>query len=497
MKHFALFFLLPLIFGPSAFAADGNGYISKYEKLLGTPPPCDVVIRSASDANWSRLNDAATRVICLAPGDYRSRGVLSLTAGGRQGAERWLRYYSEGGSASHPVRQSSGERALVSGVHFNGGSWWIVQGITIDRGGAVDAAIQFSDGANADNNIVDRVLAENAAFDLVVIFSSSDNNTVQNSVIRNCVATNNQDWPAIGLFGGPQNSRLVNNEAYGCTKAFYISEHSVPGTILENNDLYIDRTQYTDCNGHYNGIGPCAAAEIVIGTKNGGTQSNPVQILHNRIWGGRASDTSICCGSGAGGDAVAFSNNLNDASAGTKYVLFHNNIVMDSQNGVNDWWDYTGNISVIGNIIADIHKFSSRFASSAFSANFLSRNEWYLNTVVNSDSWFVFGGGRDNDIRCNVVVNSGPSIGSPDGGTTISHNAFYNSPAQGANALVRASANESGSGEYCFKRKLLTGPEEVCIPYVKPTQSSPHFQACEATLGSRQGVGINDDYPMF
>ena len=47
-------------------------------------------------------------------------------------------------------------------------------------------------------------------------------------------------------------------------------------------------------------------------------------------------------------------------------------------------------------------------------------------------------------------------------------------------------------GEFCFWRKLLTAPERVCIPNVVPSADSPHVDACDPSIGSRTGIGVDD-----
>jgi hypothetical protein len=476
----------------AAFAADRNAYTAQYERAIPTEPSCSVVIRSTDDPNWSRLNDSGTRVICLEPGDYTGRGVIDLTASGTPGNERWLRYSASGDTGAHPFKQTSSQRATIAGLRFRGANYWIVRRVSINGGGGGNIGLEFSESANSDNNIVDSVLAENAHATMAAVFYSNDFNTIQNSVLRNCLATPDQDWPAIGFFGGPIGTRIVNNETYNCTKGFYISEHVAAGTIVENNDMYVSPEQYTDCNGHYNGTGPCAAAEIVVGLKAGGSADNPVSIVHNRFWGARSTDLSnICCGSGAQGDVVHFSNALNNPSAGARYVLLKNNIVMDGQSGIGDYWDFTRNNSIIGNIVYNIKQHYAANPSHALSATFMSNTQYYLNTLIDTNTWFEFGGGQNNDVRCNVMINSGPQTGSAASGTQVDSNVFYNSRSYttGSSNIVITDANAANSNDYCFYRKLQTGAEQVCIPRARPTSASPHYKACDPNIGSRPGIG--------
>lgn len=495
MKYFLA---TAMLFGAAqTFAADHNGYTAQYERNIGAPPACDVFINSSSDPDWAKINDSSARVICFEPGDYSAKGVITLTANGANGRERWLRYFNRSDNGTHPVKQNASDRAVIGGLKFNGGDYWIIHRLTISGRGQSYSPVDFPE-TNSDNNVLDSVLAENARYNIVTIFPSNDYNTIQNSVLRRCLATPDQDWSGIGLFGGPTNTRVVNNEVYECTKGFYISEHAAPGTIVENNDMYIAKSQYTDCRGNYTTTGICAAAEIVIGMKAGGSRDNPIRIIQNRLWGARVSDQSnICCGSGTGGDVVHFSNALSNPATGTRYVLFQNNVVMDAQNGIGDWWDYTSNNSIVGNIIYDIRKMHPSHAGHALSSNFLSNTEYYLNTIIDAHTWFEFGGGRNSEVRCNVVINSGVRTGGPASGMQVDGNAFYNTPffttGSATNNINHVTVAAARHTEYCFKRRLLTGPEDVCIPNARPTTASPHYQACSSATGTRAELGINND----
>ena len=86
--------------------------------------------------------------------------------------------------------------------------------------------------------------------------------------------------------------------------------------------------------------------------KDNSTQANPARIIHNRMWGGRRSDVTICCdGGGTAGGAVGIGGGETTAD----WHLFMNNIVMDSAGGLgfnthNPDGDGTDNNSIIGNI---------------------------------------------------------------------------------------------------------------------------------------------------
>jgi hypothetical protein len=498
---FLILAILPLVISVAAKAADQNGYTANYEKRIGTPPPCSITISSAKDSNWEKLNDPSVRVICLRRGDYTSRGTIKLTASGTSGDERWLRLQSSD-DQRRPINQSLDEQAKIKRLVFEGANYWVIHRIVIDGSGASHSPlIELMSNAGSTNNIIDSVLAENSPQNIVVIKHTNNGNTVQNSVLRRCKANPSYDFSGVALMGGPTNTRIVNNEIYECQKAVYISEHRAEGTVIENNDLYFTTNQYTDCKGHFNRKGPCSASEVLIGTKNGGTSTNPVRIIQNRLWGARRSDTSVCCASGSHGKLISLSSNGRQADPdrhGAKYTLVQNNILMDAQIGLDGYWAGIRNNSVIGNLFYRIRAFYPTVSHAiGTEGGYTVSSEYYLNTIIDSDIWFDFGGSPENDVRCNVVINGGEKRGKPGSNTQVVQNAFYNteafSTASTTTDIEYSNAADANSLKFCFKRKLLTGPEQICIPYAKPiAQQTPHMKGCDSNLGARRNIGVSD-----
>ena len=268
---------------------------------------------------------------------------------------------------------------------------------------------------------------------------------------------------------------------------------------MEINDLNVTRDQYTDCRGDFNGTGPCSAKEDIFGQKAGGSQFEPELIMHNRAWGARKSDQNFTL---AGSDGWAFTlagtplGAEHNSQTGTKYALVKNNIAMDSQGAFGDYWTELHHHSYVGNIAYDIQPYHSTTPSYSFSTNFINNSEFYLNTIIGLDNWFNFGGGTPTDVKCNVILESGFGGNYTGSQDQVSYNAFYKTPsfstASPNEDIVLGSATQSSNTEYCFYRKLLTNPEQVCIPYAKTTTASPHYSQCSAGAGQRAGIGIND-----
>lgn len=516
-KYFASLVLF-LVAWPS-FAADQNGYTAQYECRAGGPncnvdvaayvtAACAQTITTADSLSTieSKLNSGPSP-ICIQNGNYISKGVINITADGTAGARRVLRYTRAGDNGDKPWNQATTDKARIFGLRLNRASYWIVHRITVDgngKDGNSTPMIEFvedSSPGDSDNNILDSILAENAGFNMVTIGAGNDDNTIQNSVLRNCISNSTNDWNGIGIFGGPQNNRIVNNEIYKCTHSFYVAELGARGTIVENNDLYIDPSQYTDCKGNFTPTGNCAAAEDIIGMKSAGSAANPMKMFHNRVWGARKGDPSgLFSAAGSDGFLAVFANAPELPIGGASYILFSNNILMDGQLGVGDYWPNVSHNSIVGNIIYKIKPYHSATPSYAFSTNFQSNTEWYLNTVIDANSWFSFGGGTSNDMRCNVLINSGAAGSTADTGTQVNFNAFYNTKPYttenpGTN-VIYATAADAKHVDYCFWRKLQTGAETVCIPNARPTTASPHRSTCDPSIGTRLNIGVSDN-PLF
>lgn len=502
---------LTLLLAPlsTSRAADQNGYSAQYECRADGPrcnvdvaalrtAACDQII--APSTPWSSINWAHGS-ICLEAGDHSAKGTLTIPSSASGSASRY-KVLRAANLAGKPWQQAAGARAKVERIALNGADYWLIDGITIDADGTrYGGLLDFLSDSGANFNIANQLLIEDGNSNGVHVGARNSGNTVQNSVIRNCRYNVGNDYSGVDHDGGPTNTHIVNNEMYGCNKGIYISEHVAAGTVIENNDLYVPKSMYTDCNGNYNGVGPCSATETQLGTKNGGTQANPVIILHNRVWGNRATDMKVCCNGGGQGSLVFIGGqgpNTDGNKVGAKYTLFQNNILMDAQFGVGGYWTGVRNNSYVGNIIYNIRRHYSKYPSLALNTGSGYQSEWYFNTVINSDSWDTPTGpygGTNNDIRCNVVINSGGASGAGSG-TQIENNAFFgtnpNRTGSAASDFV-ASAVDNSSTDFCFYRKLLTGAERVCIPHARPTMGSPHRNACDIRTGLRPGIGISDD----
>jgi hypothetical protein len=525
-KYFAA--LLMLFVAWPTLAADLNGYTAKYEcKAGGTN--CNVDVDTLANqacqqtitatASWSTIN-WSNNVICIAAGDHRAKGVLTLGSSGTAGTRKVLRYYRSSDANDEPWNQSTGNQAILHSIDATGRDYWVIHRITIDRNetapsGGGRVGIQLGQTSKSEHNIISHVLIQRLDGTGVSIDAYSTGNVIQNSIIRSLVPYPNGQWTEHMCidFSRSTNTYVVNNELYDCDKSVSAGDGSfVVGGIIENNDMYLSPAARTDCSGNYTPTGDCSGnMEAQISLKSSGIKGNPVQIIHNRFWGCRWGDSNVS----QSGDCPAISISANNQGGNASYVLVQNNIIFDQELGI---WNYHGtgtcsnqspcpnphHATIIGNLIYNIHKARPSHPQEPDAALIyrdLDNSEIYLNTVIDSSYWLVTQGyGTDNDVRCNVAINTGGQSGDIGSGTQVDNNAFYATPkfttnSQGLN-ITKPNVSDAANVEYCFYRKLRTGSERICVPNARTTTASPHYQACNTAPGTRTGIGISDS-PLF
>lgn len=517
----ALTFLL-LLGVNLAVAADQNGYTAQYECRAGNPgcnvnltelttQACEQVI-SPTDRDWNKIySNSGQRVFCISPGDHSNKGPLTLSFSGSSSARKVLRYFDTNDSGAEPWSQNNSNRAVVNRLVINGASYWLVHRIAV-QGNSRTYGIEFVRDSGASANILNRVLVSGYDASLIQLHQGNANNTIQNSVIHSSVVGPYEN-NCIELGGSP-GTWVTNNEIYNCNKAISSGSgnSNIIGVKIENNDLYVNSQIYSDCRGRYlpgDVNAPCAANEAIISLKAGGNAQNPVRIVHNRIWGARAGDATLLGGVNSGeapsisvsADCGYVGNSLVCSNGGADYVLIQNNIIGDAQAGVANWWGYPEHISLVGNIIYDIRRRDTASPAYALRLYRTPNTEVYLNSIVNSQgAWLLLGGeSSESDVRCNVVMNSSGFEGAAASSTVIENNAFYNTTPYSANGntpnISFSGVDDALQTEFCFKRKLRTAAETICIPHIKPTMATPHRTACTTRPGSRLNIGI-DNHPL-
>ena len=440
LKNLLLFLLL---FIPTAHAADVNGYTAKYEcKAGGTYCNVDVATYTAAacqqtittGAAWSTIN-WSNNVICLANGDHTAKGTLTLGSSGTSGTRKVLRYYRASDTDDEPWNQSAGNRATIKQLAANGVSYWIIHRITTHQT-SNDYSVSAATGSS--NIIFNRVYDYDPHGGEIIYINNASDITVQNSVLTDAIIDSYFERIGVSICDAP-NTHIVNNEIYD------YGAHNVQigpcspqaGYVFENNDLYESPAMYTNCSGTYTPSdpdSPCVAVKTILSLKDYGTSISPTKVIHNRFWGGRFTDGSIN-GDGASGSAVA----MGTGGVGySNYILFQNNLVFDSQSGI-EWtmWfecNYSGNYdSNIGNIYYRINNFKGGATTSAAwwaGCGGVNTNEFYLNTLIDVDAVSEGSFGTNNDFRCNVSIDSG-AYTTGGSGTQIDYNVYYGSTDSG------------------------------------------------------------------
>lgn len=496
-----------LLFGTNfSLAADENGYTARYECRAGNPS-CNVDVNELASRNcdqiitpsapWSSIN-WSNNTICIAPGDHTAKGTLVPLSSGTNGSPKVLRYYRSSDNNDDPWNQSGANQARITKLDLNGKSDWIVHRLTF-VGSGNDSQIYLRDSFNT---IVNRVLATGTGWSNYFADNGADTNTLQNSVLRNNARARGMDVMAIVICNA-SNTRVVNNEVYDTgSHHLQISEcgGGTPGTIIENNDMYFTPAVYTDCNGNFTPSGPCSAGEAILSFKDSGSSGNPIRVIHNRLWGARVNDMNACC-TGASGAVIS---PVGGGYTDSRWILFLNNVISDAQNAF-EWTTWQGGSvyqhSIVGNLIHDIRAFRSGTTSAAFwwgGAGSVNNTEFYLNTVINSNAVAAMDKSSNMDWRCNVFMGSGGINGTVGSGSTIDYNAYYATPVPSttsAGTLSYGNVTDANSISYNYWRKLKTNPEQVTVANARATASSPHRHRCDAQLGSRIGLGIDDAPP--
>jgi hypothetical protein len=470
-------------------------------------PDCDSTSTEVrfirSDADWEDINNPAYRVFCVEPGDYRALGVIKLTVSGEATLPRVIRYFDpdDPTDATHPVHMDTQMQAILQRLKLSNVDYWIVDGLSVlnndEDTSFLNVTMQLW---SSSENIFQRLLVE-GGMDIIEIIKLSHNNLIQRSVVRNTIigpAGSEGECLNITAAGDANlvisGNHIVSNEMYDCTTAImvHINDHSLgttfPGTVIANNDLYLTTARYTDCYGTMDPSGDCSAAESGLDFKGGGTSGDPegrITVTRNRFWGWRKSDTTNLGASGSWGHA------LSADYYPVNYLLVKDNIITNTARGLVT--TDAAHTTVIDNVITSIY---SPYDGQGYLIYDRSEGaEFYRNVFVDAVSTGIFIG-TNTDFRCNTVINMAKSADVEAVDLQGDFNAFYGKTSpelMGQSGLVFEGIEEAQNEPFCFERRIITGPETHCLEGVQPTLNSPHLDHCDPNLGSRPGVGINDE----
>lgn len=483
------YLLLLLAFAPALEAAPGdpdlNGYVAQYECRAGNPN-CDVditflveqncqvtIVPSDTEAQAEGKVNGGSQFICIEPGEYNY--VLDITVSGTENVRKVLRYNAVGDAGDDPWEQLDADQADLDGLHI-GGDFWIIHRLTFDADGAVTSS--RTDGGD---NIFNRVLFQGAGGNMLLFYSSASNNTLQNSVLRQTVKTPGSDVHCIDIGFNPVSLRLVNNEIYDCAgDGIQISQGSnANGLIIENNDIYITPAMY---------VVDEACAENALDFKGGGTASQPVRAIHNRLWGFRLTDTG-CAGTGSFGEYIVW-------HADSDFVMVKDNIMTNGSFGITSANPQPTQYSIVGNIIFDTRHHATVDEFSVVMNEALS-SEVYLNTFIWNTRAIDAGIGSSHDVQCNVVIDTGASTGNSG---QFDNNVYYDSPnfsetAQLSFSIIERVSDTTYSAGTIMRRtsdpgQCTAGDDPDCFLY--EAQNAGTTGAGEPTYATELGAEFID-----
>jgi len=469
----SLFACIPL----ATNSADRNDYTAEYEckaggrhcnidvqKLVNQACQETITVSDSSERISQKLN-GGSQFICIAPGNYINKGSLTITVSGSSSAYKVLRYTRPSDNGDEPWEQSNSDQVKIRQLQLNG-SYWIIHRLTFPGIPGTSPTRRIESGQSSGFQILNRILVEGTGpgshqggyGQECKKGSGYRDINVQNSIFRNMGPyAPGREVIAIDFKCGSRNQRAVNNEIYdwvshpiqlGKNCKAPCNRIKMQNTVVENNDLYVTKGLHTDCNGNYTRSGGCAASEAAISTKLTAAAGSTTKMIHNRVWGSRYTDKKICCTGSTGQVIGNYDNN--------EFIEFRNNIVMDTQIGINNVAD---NNSFVGNLFYMIRRFypgnSSRAINQFKSHDGAKSYEIYLNTFILAGEDNAIPALSDNnaDVRCNVFIESGPKrSGSPPASSIADHNAFYDTPAfshNGTNTNVEISlADRKNSTKY-------------------------------------------------
>lgn len=505
------------------------------------------------DEDWAAINRPDKRFFFVTPGDYSSysvshpdEGYIQLETSGTEERPRYLIYYdpADPDNDTHPANMPESQRAILKFFRLFGASHWVLDRLTV-RGspyanriigrGDKDREDTSSDGFPLENgtsgsfspssyNILNRMLFEDTENSMLQIFEGCDHNTIQNSVFRMTTREITDDhigvflqaWKGVAgratIFG----TRIVANEFINLNDGIALFDTEIlpgtpsyPITVIADNDIYVTPFFYTNGNGVFDTKGTFAPTENALDIKSASIDPNNwVHIVNNRMWGFRDMDLNLeHRGSQANGEAIVIHHGSGSESYSVGYMIIKGNIIMDCQSGI--ILQQQQHISINENIFFDIND-KTENDEAIWAALFIGGNhhEIYKNAIINTDYWLWAPSdaneSSDWDLRCNVIVNSGGfEYTAPEENVMADYNFYYNVThlrhpdtssvleAPGTHDITMPNAADSSNSEYCFERRRITSPEVICIPYVTTEPTSPHYNKCDDTLGTRPDMGVD------
>ncbi|HTY19807.1 MAG TPA: hypothetical protein VMH82_19000 [Myxococcota bacterium] len=501
--------MLQLTLAAVPVAATGSFSDSPHLEPIPDPGPCDLVMNeNNAPSALPLLNDPSTRVFCVDPGDYRSAGQILLSASGTQQSRRYLRF-----NATDSLKAVQRSQRAIFEMLIVKGSWWVVQGLTIQPQAPSSYYYVYVEGGDhdiIDGNLIDGIdhvktqLGEAGVY--LGSFSSdpATYNSIQANVVRNGNASHRPvDYTGIAVSDVGANNdynKVLDNEVYDWGDAIALTSSradckfpTLPhGTVIDGNEMYITGAKRIDCmTGAPDPNGDCACAENGVDLKPDPGASAWTQVTNNRLWGFRPTQAvDTCGGTGSMGQAITAGNTC------PGHVLVADNIVLDSTVGVQPSgpsWIIAGNLFYdLRTPMADREVLSQAIDTTSTATNLSIE----FNTIVDADNAYDDESSNTYTL-CNAVIDS-LAVNGNGGARGTNHvtayNFLYDTPANnfiGATNESFATDAQSQDTSYCFWRKRWTAPERVCVPFGATGTASPHAQAtsnCHPDIAASFGI---------
>ena len=474
-----------------------NGYYARYEKNIGVVPSCAAPTGryfSTSDSLSfieQRLNDPTSgeKYFCFNPGDYTSKGHITLTSGGSTSDPKWIRLAGLGTEPPVQLPNTPSDRATLAGLAIQDGDWVIHRMAFDGSSDQDDDQIKIEHASNTVSNVTfSKILAEECyATDgdesrACIEMKRTNGVTVQNSVVRRTEMVPQTDAHCIATGGTNVDVRIVNNEIYDCAGDGFMTNNGsdLEGARIENNDFYT--TTYLD--------GPTGKICGENGLDFKGPTDNEADytyILANRFWRFRDTATSCGGGSGASGEAIIINNDRFDANpprpGEVRFYRIEANIFEDSIRFISTPQGAPQQVSILTNVMYNANDPTGGENSYAISMNKGGDYIIRWNTIIDSSQYYVRTGGNDWEFDCNTVIGGTPNTDSIGMSSTADRNSFFS-----ASPLVSiprlsvtntqcpgCSTNDANMTSLVYQRKLWTGIENSTIPNGRMSETSPQY----------------------
>jgi PKD repeat protein len=502
MRQFVFFFRVLILLFVFCLDADFVTGQSAYLEEVVIPeydPSNSEHFLISTTSDWSHINDRDKHYFYVKPHvDY---GQRTISADGTKSAPRYISLYN--GNNTHPAKLSPAEQANIRLV-FIDAHYWIVDRMSSLNYGTHNAFC-YEIKSNSGNIIFNRFNLDNFYEGFIIRGTTSapftHDITIQNSRFNNMSPAGiDGDAVAILLMGNywnkpgtVKNTKILDNEIKNCNDGimpikmpqfegngtYYVD---YPGTIIDNNHIYVDTAVYTDGNGNHDPNGKWALTENAVDIKCGSNDpDNPMIVSNNYFWGYRRTDQH---GGGSGSWGTALGAHYN-----VKNLIIENNVIFNSNRGIalagfEELPDYptAENVMITGNLLYDIGYATIGGTGYCNVFGHAKDIRFEKNTIVGKDKrsyWADNLSTKNLSFTCNVIISSEQFVGSRNS-VNMKNNSFFDTQMQQpGDGTYYSSADSANMADLIFVTDRFTNnPREITLPGVLTTESTPHAEDC-------------------